>query len=175
MKLKRLSINLLMALMAASICSCDEGSTQNTSVDVKDVDLENVTVTFWNPITGPDAEYMQDLIKNFNDAYKGKIEIKADSQAEANHYQRILTSFSDESTADLCMVHKSRLSTYRSDYPGKIVSTNPLIVGCGENTSLELLEVQIEGKKRMPASDFARGYRLTEKTILGIVPANSEI
>ena len=45
MKLKRLSINLLMALMSASICSCDEGSTQNTSVDVKDVDLENVTVT----------------------------------------------------------------------------------------------------------------------------------
>ena len=112
MKLKRLSISLLMALMAASICSCDEGSNQNTSVDVKDVDLENVTVTFWNPITGPDAEYMQDLIKNFNEAYKGKIEIKADSQAEANHYQRILTSFSDESTADLCMVHKSRLSTY---------------------------------------------------------------
>jgi methionyl-tRNA formyltransferase len=34
-----------------------------------------------------------------------------------------------------------------------------LLVGCGQSTVLELLEVQPEGKKRMAASDFARGYR----------------
>lgn len=114
MKLRKLSIALLMVLVSANLSSCDSGTGTSNSVgiSIKDVDLENVQVSFWNPITGPDAVYMQDLIKNFNDAYKGKIEIKADSQAEANHYQRILTSFSDNSTADLCMVHKSRLSTY---------------------------------------------------------------
>jgi methionyl-tRNA formyltransferase len=36
---------------------------------------------------------------------------------------------------------------------------NRLFVGCGEGTSLELLEVQPEGKKRMAASDFIHGYR----------------
>lgn len=114
MKLRKLSIALLMVLVSANLSSCDGGTGTSNSVgiSIKDVDLENVQVSFWNPITGPDAVYMQDLIKNFNDAYKGKIEIKADSQAEGNHYQRILTSFSDNSTADLCMVHKSRLSTY---------------------------------------------------------------
>jgi methionyl-tRNA formyltransferase len=34
-----------------------------------------------------------------------------------------------------------------------------LIVGCGHKTSLELLEVQLEGKKRTSAADFIRGYR----------------
>lgn len=34
-----------------------------------------------------------------------------------------------------------------------------LIVGCGDRTSLQLLEVQIEGKKRMAASDFVHGYQ----------------
>lgn len=34
-----------------------------------------------------------------------------------------------------------------------------LFVGCGENTSLELLEMQPEGKKRMTARDFMHGYR----------------
>jgi len=34
-----------------------------------------------------------------------------------------------------------------------------LIVGCGEGTALELLEVQPEGKKRMSARDFIHGYR----------------
>ncbi len=34
-----------------------------------------------------------------------------------------------------------------------------LYAGCGENTVLELLELQLEGKKRMSAKDFANGYR----------------
>ncbi len=70
----------------------------------------------------------------------------------------------------LFKIYKSKVSTHRSVYPGKVVCMNPLIIGCGKNTSLELIEVQIEGKKRMPASDFARGYRLTDKTIFGLVP-----
>jgi methionyl-tRNA formyltransferase len=34
-----------------------------------------------------------------------------------------------------------------------------LFVGCGHNTALEILELQPEGKKRMPAQDFIHGYR----------------
>lgn len=71
-------------------------------------------------------------------------------------------------------IYKSLPSTYYSSCPGKIISTNPLIVGCGENTSLQLLEVQVEGKKRMAAGDFSRGYRLSESTVLGIIPNNNQ-
>jgi methionyl-tRNA formyltransferase len=38
-------------------------------------------------------------------------------------------------------------------------SDDRLIVGCGRETALELIEVQPEGKKRMPARDFIHGYR----------------
>jgi methionyl-tRNA formyltransferase len=34
-----------------------------------------------------------------------------------------------------------------------------LVVGCGQGTSLLLLEIQLEGKKRAPATDFLHGYR----------------
>jgi methionyl-tRNA formyltransferase len=34
-----------------------------------------------------------------------------------------------------------------------------LLVGCGDNTSCELLEIQLEGKKRSSARDFVHGYR----------------
>ena len=33
-----------------------------------------------------------------------------------------------------------------------------LFVGCGQNTSLEILELQPEGKKRMTTQDFIHGY-----------------
>jgi methionyl-tRNA formyltransferase len=34
-----------------------------------------------------------------------------------------------------------------------------LLVGCGQGTAIELLELQLEGKQRISASDFIRGYR----------------
>jgi methionyl-tRNA formyltransferase len=39
------------------------------------------------------------------------------------------------------------------------VEDGHLIVGCGQHTAIELLDVQVEGKKRTSAADFIRGYR----------------
>ena len=39
------------------------------------------------------------------------------------------------------------------------ITADRLQVGCGQDTSLDLLEIQLEGKKRIPAADFIRGYR----------------
>ena len=39
------------------------------------------------------------------------------------------------------------------------VKGGDLLVGCGGRTSFQLLEVQIEGKKRMAASDFVHGHQ----------------
>lgn len=53
--------------------------------------------------------------------------------------------------------------------PGELLASgNRLLVGCGDNTGLELLEIQLEGKKRMPAADFIRGYRLIAGERLGL-------
>jgi len=43
-----------------------------------------------------------------------------------------------------------------------------LIAGCAQNTSLELLELQLEGKKRTTAKDFLHGYRPKEQEKLGV-------
>ena len=34
-----------------------------------------------------------------------------------------------------------------------------LLVGCAQGTALDLIEVQIEGKRRMAAQEFINGYR----------------
>lgn len=39
-----------------------------------------------------------------------------------------------------------------------LVETDRLLVGCGGDSTLEVLELQPEGKKRMPAKDFVHGY-----------------
>jgi methionyl-tRNA formyltransferase len=50
--------------------------------------------------------------------------------------------------------------------PGAVIHTRPLLIACGEG-ALELLEVQLEGRKRISAADFANGQRLTENEKLG--------
>ena len=53
--------------------------------------------------------------------------------------------------------------------PGELwVQSNCLFVGCGEGTALALFEVQLEGKKRMPAGDFVHGYRPQSGEKLGL-------
>lgn len=76
-----------MLLGVLSSCG-DEGTTPGGNNDEPSGDA--VTITFWNPITGPDASYMQELVRDFNDEYAGRFFVRADAQAEANHYQRIL-------------------------------------------------------------------------------------
>ena len=50
-----------------------------------------------------------------------------------------------------------------------VVDGGRLIVGCGSGSAMELLEVQLEGKKRMPASDFVRGHQPRPGEKLGSV------
>ncbi len=50
--------------------------------------------------------------------------------------------------------------------PGQFVRLKPLVVACGSG-ALELLEVQMEGRKRISAADFTNGQRVAENETLG--------
>jgi len=57
-------------------------------------------------------------------------------------------------------VHRARPSesSVRLE-PGKIaIEGTRLVVGCGQGTALELVELQIEGKRRMLTREFVNGY-----------------
>ncbi len=58
-------------------------------------------------------------------------------------------------------VHRAQPATSASSLkPGAIaVEGTRLLIGCGQTTALELIEVQMEGKRRMTAQEFINGYR----------------
>jgi methionyl-tRNA formyltransferase len=52
--------------------------------------------------------------------------------------------------------------------PGELgLDADQLLVGCGNGTTLELLQVQPEGKKVITAGEFVRGYRPVDGEKLG--------
>lgn len=64
-------------------------------------------------------------------------------------------------------IYKTKVKTDICGSPGEVKSIKPFIVACGDNSAIEILELQLESKKRMCSSEFFRGYRLDLGTILG--------
>jgi methionyl-tRNA formyltransferase len=57
-------------------------------------------------------------------------------------------------------VYKTRVQQKENTFPGKINHTkNSLSIECGKN-ELEILELQLEGRKKLSAEEFLRGFRI---------------
>jgi len=55
----------------------------------------------------------------------------------------------------------------RAGSPGQVLITKDRLVVAAGDGSVELLDVQPEGKRQMPAEEFLRGHPIAEGTILG--------
>jgi methionyl-tRNA formyltransferase len=68
----------------------------------------------------------------------------------------------------MSVVDASTFATPSTAEPGQIhVEGHRLFVACAQKTWLELVEVQLEGKKRLTASEFLRGASLADGVRLG--------
>lgn len=66
-------------------------------------------------------------------------------------------------------VHAAVVVQKKGNHSGEVIdSQKHLVVACGGGTALELLEVQLEGKKRMKASDFLLGNPIQTGEMLGV-------
>ena len=123
--LKKLFSVSLALVLSAGLFACDGGNKDSSGTQGGQPTGNETVITFWNPITGPDSAYMQTLVANFNKEYAGQYRVNSDAQAEASHYSRITTSFTDGSTADLCLVHKSRVPSF--ERAGKLRSMTSML------------------------------------------------
>lgn len=96
---------------------------------------------------------------------------KLDFTKSAKELHHLICGLSDWPCAYTEFMGK-RLKIYRSRVcelsgkPGEILNSKHFIVGCGFG-SIELLEVQYEGSKRMDGGAFLRGRRLTAGDLIG--------
>ncbi len=67
------------------------------------------------------------------------------------------------------IAHRMSIGTANAIEPGALhIPGNELCVGCGHGTSIVLDEVQMEGKRRMTAAEFLRGFQLRTGERLGL-------
>jgi len=71
----------------------------------------------------------------------------------------------------LLRIWRARTTADRTELqPGRVMPGAGYRVACGDGAILELIEVQLEGRKRMTAEAFANGQHLNENDILGEQP-----
>ncbi len=124
---KKMRICVLSMVGFAALAGCNQqqdskdqssgGSTGDLVNNITDEEIaaykaSPVTLTFWSPIVGPDAGYFQDIVSSWNTNYGNWIKIQSNPLEEEAHYTRILSSLTDSSTADICLIHKQRLARY---------------------------------------------------------------
>ena len=127
MKFKKL---ITLALSCTMIAGCAVGFAACGGGDDDDVNPDaKIQLTFWNPITGPDSSYMQRLVKDFNKENEGEIFVKDTANAEETYYQNLSLSFNDNSSPDLALIHKSRVSYY--EHIGRLRSIDGVIETIG--------------------------------------------
>ncbi len=64
-------------------------------------------------------------------------------------------------------IHKTLVYENRNGQPGEVIeSDKKLIICCGNSTAVEIVTLQLEGKKAMNADDFLRGNPIPKGTIL---------
>ena len=65
-------------------------------------------------------------------------------------------------------IHKTVLSNAKALTPGTVVDNNKkLVVSCGDGKCVEILELQLDGKKRMDTKSFLLGNKIDLGTVLG--------
>lgn len=65
-------------------------------------------------------------------------------------------------------IHKSVLSDVVGNKAGEVVDNNKrLVVCCGDNKCIEILELQLDGKKRMDVKSFLSGNKIDLGAVLG--------
>ncbi len=66
-------------------------------------------------------------------------------------------------------IHKSQILS--EEFPGKsgeiVDNNNRLVVKCGDGASIEILEIQAEGKRKTDTASFLRGHKIEIGTIIG--------
>jgi len=135
-----LLVETLAGLCAGSIQPRPQDSSRATYAPI--LTKENGRIDWTNP-----AQQIHDLIRGFQP------------------WPGAHTSFRGQSLH----LWRSRVvpDEHRDLPPGTLLQNESVVAVAGDGAVLELIEVQLEGRKKMPAAVFANGHRLTNNDRLG--------
>ncbi|OQA78398.1 MAG: Trehalose-binding lipoprotein LpqY precursor [Tenericutes bacterium ADurb.Bin239] len=88
------------------------GGDSESSGEVSLPTFENVALTFGNPITGADGTAMRRLVREFNEAYQGQIQVTESFLPEVDFYESLVATIPIKQSFDIALIHSYRVPSF---------------------------------------------------------------
>ncbi|GBF10440.1 ABC transporter substrate-binding protein [Tepidibacillus sp. HK-1] len=107
-------VSLMLVVVLVFTLSACSGSNSNDNADNSGASGAT-KVVFWAPFSGPDGQYMKDMVKKFNEENQGKINVDLNIVPQNQYYNMIDLAFSGKQTLpNLMIMHTDQIPTYAS-------------------------------------------------------------
>lgn len=117
---KTLLLVSCVGLMSMILASCHTAGKKTSSTSDEpisrdssgNIDFKDVTIDFWNPITGADSTNMSALVNMFNEEYDGRIKVLESPTAETEYYEMLPIQIQQNQGPDVALVHSYKIPNY---------------------------------------------------------------
>ncbi|CAH0121068.1 MULTISPECIES: ABC transporter substrate-binding protein [unclassified Paenibacillus] len=99
----RIFLSMSLAILLIVLSACGNGKT-DSSGNGSESSSGKITLSFWNGFTGPDGELLQQIVNDYNEANKGKVEIKMDVMPWAQLNQKLPVAISTDTAPSFVAV-----------------------------------------------------------------------
>lgn len=137
-------------------------------------DLLSETLAMFDELTAQPQNHAEATLAPMMKKEDGAIDWSLSAKEIANRvrgFQPFPTSFTkyQDKKITIWKANKSEISNFKSQIVGEIIEakSDVLCVSCGNETVLQIDELQIEGKRRMTTRDFLNGVKLQVGEKLG--------
>ncbi|HUC94059.1 MAG TPA: ABC transporter substrate-binding protein [Paenibacillus sp.] len=139
--------------------SADTGGNADTAGGDAGKSGGKVTVTFWNGFTASDGEVLKEIVKKYNEANAGKVEIKMDIMPWDQLYQKLPPSIATNTAPNLILTGPATSLTYIENGSFLDISDFFTVTGSDPNNFVEaaLKLGQLDGKQYLiPMQSFSQ-------------------
>lgn len=106
---RKLSLIMILVLLCTGLTACGgKDSTENNNAGSG----KEVTISYWNPLTGADGAYMRQLVSMFNKEYDGTYEVVETYTAETDYYTNLQTLVPLGKGPDVSIMHSYLVQSY---------------------------------------------------------------
>jgi multiple sugar transport system substrate-binding protein len=109
---RKTCLYIIFTIVMVILSNCSKYKDEYTNNNQTETRGE-IVLTFWNLFTGPDGQYMDEIINKFNRESQGKVRVESKVLAYSEYYSKIIPSVAKGVGPDLGIMHISKIPIYK--------------------------------------------------------------
>lgn len=105
---KMFIVTMILSLVLVGCSSGNQGNSNTDNESASGSKSEKIKLNYWVPFSGSDGEYMEAMVKAFNES-QDEIQVEFMNNNWDNYYPKLISSLAAKSAPDVAVAHVSEL------------------------------------------------------------------